>query len=382
VEVGARSFLFHSPTVALLEALRHSDDPDQVASTLSAKIGIKLSGAEIAQAVSALPPALFSATLAKIEKTSIDFRCTLIPAGGVVWLATRCTRLFSPWIIGLFGFLTLAFLPLFWRSVERGGGMGQMTWRETAMVGLGFVIGAVIHELGHATALMKHGEKPGRIGIGVYWFWPVFFTDVNAAWRLNPRQRIAVDVGGVYFQVWFLLGVLALTQLERFGAASCLVILCGGYSILHSLNPVFKSDGYWLLTDALRLSSLHDRSAHVIATKFKSHRVRESLIFSGYALIVCLYFCYLAAIIPPAVGRLCRTLYDVAGETVFLAESQAEGLWSNAETWLRFWGPVKHGLFPLASLILLSLWIVGVIRRTKKFATCQWKTFRSANTVV
>ena len=45
------------------------------------------------------------------------------------------------------------------------------------------------------------GARPGRIGIGIYLVWPVFYTDVTDSWHLSETGRLRSDLGGVYFNV-------------------------------------------------------------------------------------------------------------------------------------------------------------------------------------
>jgi putative peptide zinc metalloprotease protein len=61
------------------------------------------------------------------------------------------------------------------------------------------------HECGHAAACRYGGARPGRIGIGIYLVWPVFYTDVTDSWRLSKRGRLRTDLGGVYFNALFAL---------------------------------------------------------------------------------------------------------------------------------------------------------------------------------
>ncbi|MCB0128998.1 MAG: hypothetical protein KDE58_42320, partial [Caldilineaceae bacterium] len=58
-----------------------------------------------------------------------------------------------------------------------------------------------LHELGHVAACQRWHCPHGPLGFGLYFSMPVFYVDVTQAWRLNRRQRAAVDLGGVYLQM-------------------------------------------------------------------------------------------------------------------------------------------------------------------------------------
>ena len=76
------------------------------------------------------------------------------------------------------------------------------------------ILSLAFHECGHARVPVG-GARPGRIGIGIYLVWPVFYTDVTDSWRLSKAGRLRTDLGGVYFNVLF-----ALTAAGAFLATS------------------------------------------------------------------------------------------------------------------------------------------------------------------
>lgn len=118
------------------------------------------------------------------------------------------------------------------------------------------LLSILAHEMGHASALSRFGATPGKIGFGLYLLMPTFFADVSEVWRLPRQGRIAVDLGGVYFQqaVFVFLAVFAAHYSSLEFAAPCYAI--DTMSLL-ALNPVFRFDGYWLLADWLELPKLH-----------------------------------------------------------------------------------------------------------------------------
>jgi len=107
-----------------------------------------------------------------------------------------------------------------------------------------------IHELGHSAACSRYGARHGDIGIGVYLIWPVFYADVSDGWRLPRRQRVVIDLGGVYFQS--LAAVLyVLIWLYSGWPPLAFSVYCIMASIILNLNPFLRFDGYWLFTDAI-----------------------------------------------------------------------------------------------------------------------------------
>ncbi|MEY2453602.1 MAG: putative peptide zinc metalloprotease protein, partial [Acidimicrobiaceae bacterium] len=70
-------------------------------------------------------------------------------------------------------------------------------------------LSAAFHEIGHAAACRYGGGHPGKMGCGIYLVWPAFYTDVTDTYRLGRRARLRTDLGGVYFNVVFVLATTA-----------------------------------------------------------------------------------------------------------------------------------------------------------------------------
>jgi putative peptide zinc metalloprotease protein len=122
-----------------------------------------------------------------------------------------------------------------------------------------FRMSGIFHEIGHASACRKFGAEHGGIGFGFYLFLPVLFADVSNIWKLKPKQRIIVNLGGIYFEMILATVLLCLYFINNNPALliiPCLLII----STLYNLNPLIKYDGYWVLSDAIHIPNLHQRS--------------------------------------------------------------------------------------------------------------------------
>lgn len=125
-----------------------------------------------------------------------------------------------------------------------------------------FLLLLLFHELGHATACSRFGQRPRSIGFVVYLLYPSFYSDVSAAWRLRRWQRVVVDLAGCYFQLIASAAIMLLyhsTHWEPLRTAVCL----GIYSMLYTLNPVFRFDGYWVLADMLGVTNLGEQPRRI-----------------------------------------------------------------------------------------------------------------------
>lgn len=106
----------------------------------------------------------------------------------------------------------------------------------------------VFHEFGHASACRYGGARPGHIGFGIYLAWLALYTDVTDAYRLDRAGRLRTDLGGVYFNAVFVLGMAACyatTGQPVFLAAAFLI----NFEILQQLVPIVRMDGYFVLGD-------------------------------------------------------------------------------------------------------------------------------------
>lgn len=163
----------------------------------------------------------------------------------------------------------------------------------------------LFHELGHSSALMRFEEEPGRIGVGVYFIMPVFFSDVTNAWKLKRYQRFIVDFGGMYFQ---LLTMLSLYICNFFIKSSLLnlAVILSALQILSNLNPFIKLDGYWMLCDILGITNIKHIIIKLITNPFKRktqksmevkqlHKYKKIIIYV-YLLMATMFLVYFGTI--------------------------------------------------------------------------------------
>ncbi|OMH21760.1 hypothetical protein AC231_15240 [Clostridium pasteurianum] len=127
-----------------------------------------------------------------------------------------------------------------------------------------FAIGGILfHEMGHISASLKYGICPKGLGIGMYFMSPVFFVDVDDTWLLSKKQRILIDVAGVYFQAIYTVFITILYLVTYEKIFIYLSVLLAS-SILFNLNPFLKYDGYWILSDYLGVYNLNKQFSIMI----------------------------------------------------------------------------------------------------------------------
>ncbi|MFC5907603.1 hypothetical protein [Streptacidiphilus monticola] len=120
------------------------------------------------------------------------------------------------------------------------------------------VASLVFHEFGHASACRHGGAIPGCIGCGLYLVWPSLYTDVTDVYRIGRAGRIRTDLGGVYFNVLFMLGLCGCYLLtgQQFLLAA---VYLGHFEILEQLLPALRLDGYYILGDLAGVPDLYGK---------------------------------------------------------------------------------------------------------------------------
>jgi putative peptide zinc metalloprotease protein len=111
------------------------------------------------------------------------------------------------------------------------------------------VVAAAFHEIGHAAALRYGGARARAMGVGLYIVYPAFYTDVTENYKLPRWARLRTDLGGFYFNLLFILALLAIYRLTGFEFLILIVVILN-LEIIHQTLPFVRLDGYWALADA------------------------------------------------------------------------------------------------------------------------------------
>ncbi|UFH31093.1 hypothetical protein LNP04_14065 [Chryseobacterium sp. C-71] len=116
-----------------------------------------------------------------------------------------------------------------------------------------------LHELGHIAACNKYTHKNGEIGFGIYFIFPVFYSDVSAIWHAKKEERVITNLAGIYLQMLSMLIFIVLHYFTNNSLFLQMAFILAVYSYIQ-LIPFIRSDGYWLLSDLSSTPNLHERS--------------------------------------------------------------------------------------------------------------------------
>ncbi|MEO7196766.1 MAG: hypothetical protein ABIZ05_18415 [Pseudonocardiaceae bacterium] len=182
-----------------------------------------------------------------------------------------------------------AFAPMFWPPVILAllagfvgldaviiaqGGLGRVVPSALALVyqpALTLLVLALIvvagafHECGHVTACRYGGARPGVMGFGLYLVWPALYSTVTDSYRLGRAGRLRTDLGGVYFNAVFILG-MSLVYLETSSPWVLVTIVALHVETATQFLPMIRLDGYYILSDLIGVPDLFSRTGPVLAS--------------------------------------------------------------------------------------------------------------------
>jgi putative peptide zinc metalloprotease protein len=184
-------------------------------------------------------------------------RRTLVPAGPVDRLARLLRPLFwSVTVVLVVEAAVAGDWAVFARHDVGADVTTVLTHPAQMLVVLGLMVSSMLfHEVGHATGARYGGARPGVIGMGLYVVWPAFYTDVTDAYRLNRAGRLRTDLGGVYFNLVFLVALLGLYEWTGAPVLVMAAILTH-LEILQQLLPIVRLDGYFIMGDLVGVPDL------------------------------------------------------------------------------------------------------------------------------
>jgi putative peptide zinc metalloprotease protein len=123
----------------------------------------------------------------------------------------------------------------------------------------------LVHEFGHALTAKRLGLRIPHMGVAFLVLWPMLYTDTGEAWMLaDARGRFRIVAAGIAAELGLALVATFAWALAAEGPwRSALFALATATWILTlSINasPFMRFDGYYLLSDAIDMPNLHERS--------------------------------------------------------------------------------------------------------------------------
>jgi putative peptide zinc metalloprotease protein len=289
---------------------------------------------------------------------ALRLRATIVPEAGVQHLARLFKPLFNPFVV----VVVLACLVVSDTWLYRYGRLGAaadyvLYHPLLVLVVIGLtLLSTLFHECGHAAACRYGGARPGVIGMGIYVLWPAFFTNVTDAYRLGRGARVRTDLGGVYFNVIFVLALIAAYRATGYEVLASAVVLIH-LEIVQQLLPSLRFDGYFILADLIGVPDLFRRIGPtlrgLIPGQPKDPRVHDLKRPARLALTA-----WVLLIVPLLGGQLALIILN--GPT--LAKAFTLSLKAEAQAAATQFGRIEiaAGLVSIISIVLLILPMGGI----------------------
>ncbi len=228
---------------------------------------------------------------------------------------------------------------------------------------IGFVVLLVIqyfmilvHELGHALVLVQNGRRLKGAGFLIYFGCPAFYVESSDSLMMEPRKRVLQAFAGPYGQS---LGAGMASIIAWAYPQWVLSETLFRYTVLAYLNiflnliPILELDGYYMLSDWLRIPDLRPRSVEFIRHDFL-HKLRTRERFTRQDVGLLIY---------GVLGVIGSILLLISGYIFWkiLFGGLVISLWNGGiETRIIL---ILLGLFVLNPLIRGSIRVVGAIGR-------------------
>jgi len=312
------------------------------------------------------------------------FRIPLVrPDGFLDATLPWARRLARPWffaVLALVAALDLVLVTRQWESFRQTF-LYFFNLEGLVFYGLAAAFSKIVHELAHAYTAKHYGVRVPTMGLAFLVMWPMLYTDTGEAWKLgNARDRFRVAAAGIAAElVLAVVATLAWSAAPEGPLKSVFFLLATTTWVITlaiNMSPFMRFDGYFLLSDALDIPNLHERSGalarHWTRTQIFglseppveghwSGRQRAALIvfalatwiyrlvlFLGIALLVYHLFFKVLGIFLMAVEIIWFVVRPIAAEMVYLWTRRAD---------------MRVAAMPVAALVaiaVLLLWLVPV----------------------
>ncbi|MEV6721900.1 hypothetical protein AB0M94_13350 [Streptomyces xanthochromogenes] len=286
-------------------------------------------------------------------------RRTLVPPRAVAVAARALAWLHRPPAVALvlLGLLALdGWLFLVHGAVPALLGALDQPLLLLAVFGL-VVASLVFHEFGHASACHYGGARPGRIGCGIYLLWPSLYTDVTDVYRISRAGRLRTDLGGVYFNVIFMLALAACYTGTGWSFLLAAIYL-GHFEIFEQLVPAARLDGYYILADIAGVPDLYGQIGPILRSVLPGRRPRHAVATTLTRKARTTIAVWMLVVLPLMITDLGYTLWNLPRISATAARSvtaQAQGAYEAAVS-----GDVSGCAVAFTGLALLAFPLIGI----------------------
>lgn len=182
------------------------------------------------------------------------------------WMFTRA----YVWTFVTAMVITLA--ALCWRSEELAVHSANFfTLQNLFLTWVVFIFVKTFHEFGHGLTCKHFGGEVHEMGVMFIMFTPYLYCNVSDSWLLPDKQkRILVTAAGIFVEMTIAIGAAWVWMVTAPGLlhqiSFNIIFMCSVSTILFNANPLMKFDGYYMLSDALEVPNLKQKSSAAATT--------------------------------------------------------------------------------------------------------------------
>jgi putative peptide zinc metalloprotease protein len=371
-----------------------SRGPDVIAAKASTELGRTLSAEQAGYLITAkLAPLGIVATAGRPAALptarpllALRARATLLPAAAAGAAGAFLRPLFSWPVIAavIVGVVALDYWILSVRALVAALQQLLNDPVDLLLVAGLSVASALFHECGHAAGCRRGGARPGRIGVGIYLVWPAFFTNVTDSYRLSRAGRLRTDLGGVYFNLIFILGLAGVYAVTS-SKILLLVIAATHLEMLEQLLPFVRFDGYFILSDLVGVPDLFARIAPVLRSSLLRKRAdpRVTALRRPARIVITAWVLTVIPLLACALGYLLLFLPS-ANRALWHSASQAGHLAATALTGHKYALSAADALGAALAFVSIAglLYVAAGLLRRAVSVGARWSAGRPARRLV
>lgn len=137
----------------------------------------------------------------------------------------------------------------------------------------------IFHEMAHAALCKRFGGDVRSMGIMLMMFAPLPFADVSSSWLMrNANHRAAIGAAGMFSDMTFCALATLFWAYSPPGAANEIALnmmfTTAVYTFVFNLNPLMRFDGYYILSDLIKIPNLHQKSKNQFKATVR-HRILQ-----------------------------------------------------------------------------------------------------------
>ena len=139
-----------------------------------------------------------------------------------------------------------------------------ISWRGLFFYFISFSFVKLLHEAGHAYKCKQYGVPVPACGLAFLVFWPVLYTDTTLSWTLNSKKRMHIALAGIEIESYVtIIAALIWCNTSNLTLATiCYITITINWmsSLLINVSPFMRFDGYYVLSDFLKMPNLQYRA--------------------------------------------------------------------------------------------------------------------------